>query len=89
MKLLTQEEALNLRPGDKVNVFFFTPRRPKENPGESLQWDGREVWVECIWCNEEVDDYPPRKHCSEDCGVSVKLKNRMPLWNARKMELVE
>lgn len=89
MKLLTEEQALALKPGDKVNVYWFTPRKPKENPGESLQWDGREVWVDSVWRNEVVGDYVPRKHCSEDCGVVVTLERHTLLWNARKMELVE
>ena len=88
MKLLTEEQALALKPGDRVNVYFFTPRRPSANPGEPLQWDGREVWFESVWFGEEVASQP-HKHCSEDCGVVVKLTGRTPIWNARKMELVE
>ena len=75
-----------LKKGDKVRVYHFTPRKPKVNPGESVQWEGREQWFESAWLNETVDSLPCLPTHPED-GVHVKLKGRMLFWNARKMEL--
>lgn len=54
MKLLTQEEGAKLRAGDVVNVYWFSPRKPKGEEPPSRQWDGRQEWVSSVDKNQVV-----------------------------------
>ena len=84
MKLLTQEEGAQLKPGDVVNVYWFTPRKPKTEPTpESREWDGRTEWVENVW-REQVVDSEPRMTPSD--GWVVKLKRGCLVFCVSRME---
>ncbi len=85
MKLLTQEEGARLRPGDKVNVVWFSPRKPKGEEPFSREWDGRQEWVETVWRNEVVDTLPWE---STQDGLVVKLGGRMGVYCVNRMETV-
>lgn len=76
MKLLTKEEALALKPGDKVKVYWFKARQSYE-----------EKFIDGCWHTEVIDSVPRLATHSDD-GVSVKLERGELLFNALKMELL-
>ena len=48
MKLLTQEEGAQLKPGDVVDVYWFTPRKTKGEERPSRWYGEREEWIESV-----------------------------------------
>ncbi len=87
MNLLTKEQALELKPGNRVRVLWFQPRKPKGPEVPSLEWGGRQQWFESAWENQEVAGEPYLPTCEED-GVLVKLTGRFGSWNALHMEKI-
>lgn len=87
MKLLTQEEGSRLEPGDVVNVYWFSPRKPKDGPEPpSREWDGRLEWLSEVW-NGEVVASEPRQTAND--GVAVVLQRGSNIYCVHRMELVE
>ncbi len=88
MKLLTPEEGKLLKAGDKVNVYWFSPRAPKGEKVPSIQWDGREVFLESVWRNETIAEaYYADTYEVE--GPLVKLVGRPHQgFSVKKMELI-
>ncbi len=84
MNLLTQEQGARLKVGDKVNVIWFTPRKPKGEEVASRQWEGRTEWMESVWRGEEV---AKDAWLSTHDGYAVTLKGRSQIWLASHMEL--
>lgn len=86
MKLLTQEEGAQLRVGDVVNVYFFTPRKPKgEVEPPSRFHDGRQEWVSEVWRNKKVTK--DAWETTQD-GYAVALEGSAVPWLTNHMEKV-
>ena len=83
MKLLTQEEGALLKPGDVVNVYWFSPRKPKGEEPPSREWDGRQEWVDTVWRNEVIEEGP--WETTQD-GLGVKLRGRPLTFCVNRME---
>ncbi len=85
MNLLTQEQGAQLKVGDVVNVYWFTPRKPKGEEPPSRDWDGRMEWVETVWRNEVVDK---DAWLATHDGWAVSLKGRATMFNTHRMEKI-
>lgn len=85
MNLLSQEQGARLRKGDKVNVHFFTPRKPKgdvEPP--SRIFDGRQEWVTESWLGRSVTT--DAWETTQD-GYAVTVEGSWMPWLVNRMEL--
>lgn len=85
MKLLSQKEGAQLKTGDSVNVYWFSPRRSKNSDSvPSRQWEGRQEWVDVVWQGETVKTAP---QMTPSDGWAVTLEGKFQLYLTSHMEL--
>lgn len=85
MNLLTQEEGANLKIGNKVKLFWFSPRKPKGEEVPNRFFDGRIEYLDEIW-EDKIIDSLPRESASD--GLIVKLKGGDVMFCVNRMQLM-
>ena len=85
MKLISQDEAASLKAGQRVNVYWFSPRAPKGDSVPTREYGGRTEYLESVWKDCVVKDEP---YMSASDGWLVLLEGKGNAFCASRMELV-
>ena len=86
-ELLDQETGKQLKPGDVVDVWWFTPRKPKGQTSEppSRIFEGRQEWLETVWNKQVVLSAPWE---STNDGLVTDLLGRHGIYCVNRMVLI-